>query len=640
MRFLHPEILYALFALFIPIIVHLFQLRRFKSEQFTNVTLLKKLEITSRKSSQLKKWLTLLTRLLLLAFLIFAFAQPYVPTNTENKQDKQLSLFLDNSFSMSLNGEKGELFKQAKDDLLEYLPDNETFNLVTHSEIYKNLSKKELESIIFDLGFSPTALDLESVMIKTGNTFDRTANTLKNSVILSDFQTFNASADPQLNSEESIHYVTYRPLNTFNFSIDSLYLKNASGNNQLSFNVSASEPTEQSLPVSIYDGEILLGKFSLAFENEVEKEYAFTLETDRIENGRVEIEDSGLSYDNVLYFSIEKPDPVKVLVVSETYATYLDRIFDENAFEYNQVLLSNLEYSDIYSYDQVVLNQLTDIPESLILSLQNASDDSISIGIIPGIEANIISYNALFNSLKFKPYKTAKTQNIKLTTIHFDHPVFKNVFTDRVENFDYPTFESYFEVFSENNMLTFANGSSLLEVNGKSFRFNAPIENNSNFTKSPLVVLSFYNLAMQNQKTKEVYYSTGNENKITLNTVLSQDEVIVMEQNELSYIPRQQIAGDNVSLFLSDFQFNAGHYNLKTTKGDLLKTVAFNTDRTESRLNYLDTTTIENTSIYENFSDFTTYFDSTYNIKSIWKWFIALALMFMIIELFLLRLIK
>ena len=67
MQFKHPEILYFLFLLVIPILVHLFQLRRFKKEYFTNVKLLKELQIQTRKSSKIKKWLLLATRLLLLA---------------------------------------------------------------------------------------------------------------------------------------------------------------------------------------------------------------------------------------------------------------------------------------------------------------------------------------------------------------------------------------------------------------------------------------------------------------------------------------------------------------------------------------------------------------------------------------------
>ena len=76
MQFKYPELLWALLLLLIPIIIHLFQLRRFQKEAFTNVKLLKHIKLQTRKSSQLKKWLTLLTRLLLLACIIVAFTQP------------------------------------------------------------------------------------------------------------------------------------------------------------------------------------------------------------------------------------------------------------------------------------------------------------------------------------------------------------------------------------------------------------------------------------------------------------------------------------------------------------------------------------------------------------------------------------
>lgn len=72
MQFKHPEILYFLAFLLIPILVHLFQLQRFVKVPFTNVAFLQKLVLQTRKSSRIKKWLILATRLLLLTALIFA----------------------------------------------------------------------------------------------------------------------------------------------------------------------------------------------------------------------------------------------------------------------------------------------------------------------------------------------------------------------------------------------------------------------------------------------------------------------------------------------------------------------------------------------------------------------------------------
>ena len=108
MQFKHPEILYFLLLLVIPLLVHLFQLRRFKKEYFTNVKLLKELQIQTRKSSKIKKWLLLATRLLLLACLIIAFAQPFFNAKDTTNKGNELNILLDKSFSMQAKGAKGE----------------------------------------------------------------------------------------------------------------------------------------------------------------------------------------------------------------------------------------------------------------------------------------------------------------------------------------------------------------------------------------------------------------------------------------------------------------------------------------------------------------------------------------------------
>ena len=111
MQFKHPEILYFLFLLVIPILVHLFQLRKFKTEYFTNVKFLKELALQTRKSSKLKKYLLLATRMLLLAFMIIAFAQPFFKAKDSKNISNEMYIVLDNSFSMQAKGQKGELLK-------------------------------------------------------------------------------------------------------------------------------------------------------------------------------------------------------------------------------------------------------------------------------------------------------------------------------------------------------------------------------------------------------------------------------------------------------------------------------------------------------------------------------------------------
>ena len=80
MKFLFPTFLFALFTIAIPIIIHLFSFRRYKTVYFSHVGFLKDIKKESQKKSRLKQLLMLLARILTIIFLVFAFSQPYIPT--------------------------------------------------------------------------------------------------------------------------------------------------------------------------------------------------------------------------------------------------------------------------------------------------------------------------------------------------------------------------------------------------------------------------------------------------------------------------------------------------------------------------------------------------------------------------------
>ena len=83
MKFLYPQFLWALFAIAIPIIIHLFNFRRFKRVYFSNVALLKQVDLETKKSSKVRHLLVLLARILAITCLVLAFAQPYFPEKEE-----------------------------------------------------------------------------------------------------------------------------------------------------------------------------------------------------------------------------------------------------------------------------------------------------------------------------------------------------------------------------------------------------------------------------------------------------------------------------------------------------------------------------------------------------------------------------
>jgi hypothetical protein len=116
MRFIYPEFLFALSALAIPIIIHLFNFRRFKKIYFTNVRFLREIKQDTQSKSRLKHLLILISRLLAVAFLVFAFAQPFIPSGFQRTSggNERISIYIDNSYSMDAVGKTGNLLEMAK----------------------------------------------------------------------------------------------------------------------------------------------------------------------------------------------------------------------------------------------------------------------------------------------------------------------------------------------------------------------------------------------------------------------------------------------------------------------------------------------------------------------------------------------
>ena len=207
MQFQHPEILYFLFLLVIPILVHLFQLRKFKTEYFTNVKFLKELVVQTRKSSKIKKYLLLATRLLLLTALILAFAKPFFVTKDHKDAKNELYIVLDNSFSMQAKGQKGELLKRAVQDLLENTPEGANFSLLTCTDNYWNTDIKSIQKELQNLKYSTTPFQLESILskIKAHKSAFR-----KDIVVITDAVGLQSKNNPSKSEDENLYYIIFQ----------------------------------------------------------------------------------------------------------------------------------------------------------------------------------------------------------------------------------------------------------------------------------------------------------------------------------------------------------------------------------------------------------------------------------------------
>ena len=260
MQFKHPELLYALFLLIIPIIIHLFQLRRFQKVDFTNVQFLKNITLQTRKSSQLKKWLTLITRMLLLACAIIAFAQPFLANSDVFNAKSETVIYLDNSFSMQAKSTNGTLLNKAIQDILENVDENEQITLFTNDNTFINTTTKAIKNELIQLKHSPNQLAYEAVILKGKKAFSKDKNSIKNLVLISDFQQNKKSITIEKDSLVNFKLVQLKPESVKNIVVDSVFISKVDIENiELTVNLKNYGDEIETLPVSLYKNALFSG---------------------------------------------------------------------------------------------------------------------------------------------------------------------------------------------------------------------------------------------------------------------------------------------------------------------------------------------------------------------------------------------
>ena len=119
MNFVYPNFLWASLLIAVPIIIHLFNFRRYKTVYFSRVKFLKEVTEDSRSGLKLKHLLILISRILAILFLVFAFTQPYIPTADQNSTENTSLIYIDNSYSMEAEGSDGNLLNESKNQAIE-----------------------------------------------------------------------------------------------------------------------------------------------------------------------------------------------------------------------------------------------------------------------------------------------------------------------------------------------------------------------------------------------------------------------------------------------------------------------------------------------------------------------------------------
>ena len=651
MQFKHPEFLYALLLLIIPIIVHLFQLQRFVKIPFTNVKFLKKIELQTRKSSQLKKWLILTTRLLLFTSLILAFTQPYFSKIKKDTKGHTI-IYLDNSMSMGIkNGQQG-ILKNTVQKILKNIQPNTNISLITNDKIYKNLDYKSFKNELLNLEYSSRFQNFTTISLKVKNLLPKKSNATDNIVLISDFHNIkNINKLDVTNVNTSFSLINVAPKQFKNSILDSVYISNKN-NQEITLKVVLKNinTLNKNVSVSIFSDTGLIGKTTTPFQENITSEVEFKIPFEKDFNGKIVIGKDFLDFDNTLFFSISKPEKIQVICIGKK-SDFLSKIYtsDESYFQHKHI--SEIDYNKIKNQHLIILNEIENIPNTLINSLKSFKKNGGTLIIVPSNEINLNSYNTFFNELNIGKIIKSATEDLKVTKINYDHPLLKNVFEKKILNFQYPTTTIHYTTKLRNasSIISLENQQAFIsqiksKEEGNVYWFNSPLNlKNSNFQKSPLIVPVFYNIGMHSYQFPELYYTIGKENTIEVSATIKKDEVLQLKNNLESFIPIQQIFHNKIQLKTTDIPSKSGHYEI-LYKNNLLKTIAYNYSRRESQLKYSNLTelfkNVDNVTISNSIEDTFIKLNKQQQIKSLFKWFLGLTILFLLLEMCILKFFK
>ena len=642
MQLKHPEVLYFFFLLVIPILVHLFQLRRFKKEYFTNVQFLKELSIQTRKSATIKKWLLLLTRLLLLAFLILAFAQPYFSAKDSKKNTNEMYIILDNSYSMQAKGKKGELLKRAVQDLLEHTPEAQNFSLITNSDNYWNTNIKAIQKDLQDLKYSASPFRLDNLLAKVNA---RKSAYNKDIIVITDAVGLETNQTKSFKKEDNVYFIIPEAEQKNNIAIDSVFIQQTLDSfYEIGIKLSANGDDFEDIPIALYNKNKLVAKTLINFETNT-KTINFTIPKEDF-NGYVSVSDKGLAYDNTYYFSISKPSLTNIISISDAdKSKFLSRIYTKDEFNYNNFQIANLDYNLLEKQDAIILNELKDIPQALQTTLKSFVTKGGNLIVIPAQENNVTALNSFVSNFGAAQFKTATVAEKKVTKINFNHPLFSSVFEKKIDNFQYPTTKSAFELSSNTpSILSYDDQSPFLTSLpydlSSVYIFAAPINKaNSNFQNSPLIVPTFYNMAQSSQKTGVNAMIIGEDKPFVVDVLLSKDEILTIKNSSESFIPVQQLLNTKVKMTFNDNPKESGNFGIFNGL-NLIQNSSFNYNRTESNLALANPVAAAK---FKEIDAIETVFNTIQTDRTdtqIWKWFVILALLFLALEVLIQKFVK
>jgi hypothetical protein len=670
MNFLYPGFLFALLTVAIPVIIHLFNFRKFKKVYFSNVAFLKEIKEQNSSKEKLKNLLILCSRILAIIFLVLAFARPFLPSTSKIDQHKSniVSIYIDNSYSMEAVNKEGSLLDEAKrkaKEVVKAFKLNDRFQLLTNDFEGKHqrlLNADELIQAIDEVKISSANRLLQQVINRQQSVFTGTSNRF--AYVISDFQQGFAAEQPiKTDVNTNISLVKLNANDLPNVAVDSVWLLSpvhqANATEKLVVQLrNYGDEDAKNIPVklAINKQQKAISSLNVAAGKTKSDTISYSGLPMGWQKGTVSIKDFPLTFDDELNFSFKVSADQKVLSINGLQAgKYIKALFSADPyFRLTEMPEANINYASLSGFSLIVLNGLSNPSSGLAQELKSYVTNGGSVVIFPNMDANPSVYSQFLTAINLPAVAALNTAPLKVSNIELKHPLFRDVFETLPQNIDLPQVNKYFS-FSESNNNSKEN---LLQLpanklffarypigNGQVYLSATGLENeDSNFAKHPVFVPLMYKIAFASAKEQPIYYTAMKDNVLESQKIdLGANQSLKLVADNFEAIPAVRQANGKTLLYVADQVKRAGFYDVK--KGDsTLAVVAFNDNRLESDMHYTSQKNLEKLFDKENVAFLDPRSDhiasavaGKNNGTELWKLCLILSLVFLAIEILLVR---
>lgn len=614
MVFTHPAFLWGLLALSIPIVVHLFNFRRYQTLYFSNTQFVKELQENTKRQSQLKKWIVLLLRMAAIFSLCMAFAQLVrKPAQTPfSSGEAYVQIFIDNSYSMENRAEQGSLMHEAMQKakaLADAFGDDAVFMLLTQdlkAEHACFLSRTEIKKEIDRLQSSPQSRSLESIMQYAFTQMGKVNNPNKQLFIFSDFQqSVSDFAGIPADSSIRICLIPLKANIEKNFFIDTCWFDSpvmtVGQNAELSVMLQneGNEDMEK-LPVKLYinNRQKAIASADIKANGHALLKIPFTITKEGFQNARLEITDYPITFDDQLYFSFQTTSSHSVLRIHEKKSNhFLQALFaSDSSISYQQMFVQQMDYGQLIEQDLVILDQLEENSGGFAQNIVQYVENGGNVLIIPSTEPQKALNNPIHQALQITRLTNLDTHRCQLSEINMEHALYHNTFEKNNDNMHLPRIFKHYKTDNSihNNkeiLLRMDNQDELLSIHklgkGSVYLLTVPLDDSfSEWQRHALFVPTLYNMAILKYNQRNLYYTVGSNEPIPVqNNRLPAQAVPQMQMGSFSFIPERRNQPDNCELFVHDQIQEAGNYSL-VFQNDTLQNISFNYDRNESEMKF------------------------------------------------------